>query len=141
MADTNFELVRRYLDAANIYLDGVTTLARHSPRPPVDTCGLLAAHAVEVGLKAFLLWSGQPEAQVRKIGHDLRRAWDETRSAGLGLPEHHPWWVHVLATGHGAPYLYRYPKVGIASAIPTVDELQYELRELVGLLNTTIKLP
>jgi HEPN domain-containing protein len=43
----------------------------------------LAARAIELGLKSYLLLSGKGEAELRKLSHDLGKALDTAKKAGL----------------------------------------------------------
>ena len=43
----------------------------------------LAGRAIELGLKSFLLLSGQGETEIRRISHDLGKALDVAEQAGL----------------------------------------------------------
>ena len=45
----------------------------------------LGCHAIECGLKAFLLLRGKTDEDLRKIGHDLEWAWAECNQLGFSF--------------------------------------------------------
>jgi hypothetical protein len=53
------------------------------PPTPVN---YLIGHAIELGIKAYLLQRGRSLADIKSIGHHLRTAYKEARE--LGLDEH-----------------------------------------------------
>lgn len=67
------------------YADTLRLLSSHD-KPPLRPAGFLFAHALEVGLKAFLAASGVSKKTLeRTLGHDLTRIMDW--AVWLDLPE------------------------------------------------------
>jgi HEPN domain-containing protein len=113
-----------------------------SSRPKALMVGyFLAARAIELGLKSFLLLRGRSERELRTIGHDLNKAFDEAAAASLRdvaeiLPEHEAAlrWVNAyyqlkdleyVTTG---PKSYPAPEVLVACADRILNHLDPELR-------------
>ena len=72
----------------------------------------LAARAIELGLKAFLVLRGDSEGQLKAISHDLARALDRADSLGFRtnaslLPEHESAlrWVNGYYAAKSLEYL------------------------------------
>lgn len=83
----------------------------------------IGAHAVELGLKAFLLSKGMTEAEFTSrdgIGHDLERAWAECVRRGIQTPC--PPWLSFINMQFGAPFIYRYWREGIGWGLPGTPE-------------------
>ncbi len=66
-----------FLEAAKI-LD-------HSGKPDQTVECTVLFHAIELGLKAFLLKRGVPEKDLRAHGHDLVKLFQEAKQRGLSL--------------------------------------------------------
>ncbi len=126
--------VERLFEGAQGYCDSMEILAYHPYRSSLEAIGLLAAHSLELALKSFLMRNGWTEKVIRKeVGHDLNRAWIEAANCGLAISIPPPYWVEVLALGHGYPYVFRYPQNNTAIAVPTLEELILELKSLISL--------
>jgi len=55
-----------------------------APPPVMNLC----AHAIELSMKAYLLDKGVPENQVRKLNHNLMKAWEKCKAVSVcELPE------------------------------------------------------
>ena len=129
--DTSAEIL---LDGAQGYCDSMEVLSERPNKASVDAIGLLASHSLELALKSFLLMRGWNEEQLKKVGHDLEKAWIKAAECGLSINKTAPFWVRVLSLGHGYPYIYRYPQEGTAIAIPSLDELASNLKDLIQLI-------
>lgn len=97
-----------YMIVARELLQGVeelSTLPNISPR----NCALLAAHASECALKAFL-WHKGKEIDIRKqhVQHDLVALWNMAYKEGLSIPQVPPDWCVILSSGHGPNFYFRY---------------------------------
>jgi hypothetical protein len=118
-----------FLGGAQKYIDSACVLIEHSSA--VDCIGMLAAHGVELALKAHLLHSGLSESEVkRQFGHDLVKLWVAAHDRGLDIDSDPPYWLQIVGFFHGAPYQYRYPPEGMATAIPRADLFAGLLRDL-----------
>jgi hypothetical protein len=117
-----------FLDCAERYIAAACILIER--RTPVDSIGMLASHGLELALKAYLLHSGVSVSALKRrdVRHNLAQLWLDAAARGLDIEKPPPWWLRVLAFYHDAPYLYRYPTEGQATAIPDGDTLPWELR-------------
>jgi hypothetical protein len=123
-ADSFLEGARRYIESASVLIRNYCA---------VDTIGLLAAHGLELALKAFLMRAGSSEADLRRaFGHELVSLWAEAARLGLAIETDPPYWVQIVGYFHAAPYQYRYPPEGMATAIPRADLFDEMLREVLA---------
>jgi hypothetical protein len=101
---------------------------------------LLAGHALETSLKAYLLANGWSEDQIRtQIGHDLNRAWTHAESSGLSLPSATPPdWCDKLNKAHASPYLLRYPPTNTGIVLPNLGQLSANVRGVYDLVRRSI---
>jgi len=111
-------------------------LAAHPNKSSVDVIGLLASHSLELALKSFLITKGWQEKDIRNVGHNLEKAWIKAANSGLDIIPEPPYWVRVLALGHGCPFIFRYPQNNTAVAIPTLDELLPEIKRIINKIKT-----
>ena len=98
-----------YLVVARDLLQGVEALSIMTKLPP-RSCSLIAAHALECILKAFLWHKGKrKEIRQSKIQHNLVALWGMAYKEGsLGIPQVPPDWVTILSIGHGPNFYFRY---------------------------------
>ncbi len=113
-----------------------------SSRPEALVVGcFLAARAIELGLKSFLLLQGRSERELRAISHDLSKAFDEAVAATLRdvvklLPEHELalHWVNETYQSKDLEYVtkgsksFPAPDVLVACADRILTQLAPELR-------------
>ena len=102
-------LTDAYMIVARDLMQGVEALSveKHiSSR----SCSLIAAHALECILKAYLVHNGkEEEVRKRDIQHNLLALWDMAfNEESLFLPETPPNWVTTLSNGHGPNFYFRY---------------------------------
>ena len=105
------------------------------------SCALIAAHALECTLKAFLWHKGKKnEIRKHKIQHDLVALWHMAyKESSLGIPEVPPDWVAVLSSGHGPNFYFRYQE-GKAKTIvhggqtPALIPMTIALKELIEIV-------
>lgn len=126
-----------YLQEARGLNEAVAILCRARAEPTLYGIGILAAHCLELALKAYLLHAGRAEEDLRTIGHDLAKAWDCCRESGLPLNSL-PYWVQVLNYSHANPYFFRYPRNDCKVAIPDTDELSNDLRSVLSLISSVM---
>jgi len=137
-----------YMIVARDLLQGVEALSvlpNVSPR----CCALLAAHALECALKAFLWHKGKKtEIRTRDVQHDLIALWNMAYEEGLNIPEIPPDWVATLSEGHGPNFYFRYQegaKVGKKATIvhggstPALIPMAAELKKLFKLVERAVK--
>lgn len=124
--------VEALLEGAKGYLSALGTLAEHPTKQLVEPIGLLASQAVELALKAVLLHGGWTEHQlITKIGHDLKKAWEEAKKTGLEIDWEHRFSVEVLSLSHNSPYLFRYPREKIGTAITEPEVLCNDVKAVI----------
>jgi hypothetical protein len=115
-----FRTAQDFLKAANTLDPGVTT----------GPFGFVAAQCLELALKAYLMKNaGMTEADlIKRIGHDLQKAWTQCVQNGLGIEATMPVWAALLDGGHDRPYLFRYAQENtglvLAPKITALDGLQ-----------------
>lgn len=128
----------RLLDIAIQYCESMELLANQKKSCTVAAIGLLASHSLELAFKAYLLNNGWLEKELKdKVKHDLEKAWIEAYNSGLSIDQNPPYWLRILAIGHGNPYLFRYPQNGTAVAIPAIEELVPEVKNIIHIIEST----
>lgn len=108
------------LSHAYEYLRGLRILAAAGSSPPITVMGMLAAHALELTLKGYLVSKGMVEGDFigpNKIGHNLEAALQECEKRGLKLTVEKTW-MNLLDIQHNKPFLYRYGRDGWGQSIP-----------------------
>ena len=126
-----------YLEEARGLNEAVAILCRARAAPTLYGIGILAAHCLELALKAYLLHAGRTEGDLRDIGHDLAKAWDCCRKSGLPLNSL-PYWVQILNYSHANPYFFRYPRSDHNVGIPDTDELSNDLGTVLSLISSAM---
>lgn len=127
-----------YLEEARGLKEAVAILCSARAEATLYSIGILAAHCLELALKAYLLHAGCGERDLRGIGHDLVKAWERCKESGLGLEEL-PYWVQVLNYSHANPYFFRYPRENHKVAIPNTDELSRDIDSVLGLISSAMR--
>lgn len=76
-----------YMIVARDLLKAVEALSILPPNIPPRGCAMLAAHALECALKAFL-WQKGKKKQIRRddVQHDLVALWNMAHKEGLSIP-------------------------------------------------------
>jgi hypothetical protein len=136
-----------YLIVARDLLQGVEALA-DLPAVPSRAAALIAAHAVECALKAFLCSKGrQQEVRATAVQHDLIRLWRLAHDEhDLGIAQTPPDWVTILSAGHGPNFYFRYQE-GQAKTIvhggqtPALGPMVVELRKLTERVEAVVVRP
>jgi hypothetical protein len=96
------------------------SILSESQAPPITVMGLLAAHAIELAFKAYLVACGMTENDFigrGQIGHDLERALRECEQRDFRFNRERTW-LGLLNIQHNNPYLYRYGRDGWGQSIP-----------------------
>ena len=121
-------------------VEALAALPGISPR----AAALLAAHALECALHAFLIHKGADASRNAKVWHDLVALWGMAREQGLPGPEVVPDWVTILGSGHDRPFYFRYQK-GEGGAIvsggqtPALIPMADALKEVVAAVEIAVK--
>ncbi len=95
-------------------------------RHPMDFARyFLFCHAVEVGLKAYLIKLGDSADDVKnKFGHDLARLLQACKKRGLAITDHDVDWLSGLSETH-KKFWARYPKEDWSlGGIPTIPQFE-----------------
>lgn len=88
-----------YRGALNYFAE--IKIIRHSGENyPSDFFGFLASHSLEFVLKSFLLTKGLAQKELKKIGHDLVKAWGHSVQHGLPIDSTVPKWRECLNNAH-----------------------------------------
>jgi hypothetical protein len=127
-----------YLVEARGLNEAVAILCNARADATLYAIGILAAHCLELALKAYLLHAGHAERDVKAVGHDLATAWKSCKQSGLALKELH-YWVQVLNYSHASPYFFRYPRDDHKVAIPSTDELAKDIHSVLELISSAMK--
>jgi len=88
---------------------------------------VLAGHSLELGLKAFLLQTGRTESELRSLGHDLAKTWDDARNRGLPVEDSPPWWCEALSSAYDRPFMARYVRSNTGLVLPNTAALVTDL--------------
>ncbi|WP_027710430.1 HEPN domain-containing protein [Zooshikella ganghwensis] len=122
-----------YLKAAEILLSS------SGNKLPVAPFGNTISHAVELLLKSYLLSNGYDESKLKKIGHDLEKAWVKAREEGLEIDKC-PEWVKVLDSAYSAPFLFRYSKNNTAVVLPNSNRLYENVVKIRMVVGSALKM-
>jgi hypothetical protein len=122
-----------YLEEARGLNEAVAILCRAQVGATVYAIGILAAHCLELALKAYLLRAGHTESELKGIGHDLAKAWEHCKQSGLPLGDL-PYWVQVLNFSHSNPYFFRYPQADRNVAVPSTDDLSNDIQMVLDMI-------
>jgi hypothetical protein len=123
-------------------VDALSTLPNVSPRG----CALIAAHALECALKAFL-WHMGKKRGIREydVQHDLVALWNMAyKEKGLSIQRVPPDWVAILSSGHGPNFYFRYQEgegkiVVHGGQTPALIPMVVELKKLIEMVELAIK--
>lgn len=128
-----------YLTVAQNLLEGAEVLSNQKKIHP-RSCALLAAHALECTLKAFLWHNGKQVVH----GHDLLKLWKSAYEKKMPcISEDPPDWCKILSIGHGPNYYFRYQE-GVNKVIchggqyPELVSMTVELKKLLKVVEDAI---
>lgn len=122
-----------YMRRAREFCDGYRILAA-SGQSVVAPMLVLAGHAVELALKAYLLKAGWTEDDLaHKVRHNLLTAWRRAQADGLDLNAVPPPWLTTVHGAHDPGKLVsaRYPRANTGLVLPGPAELEPELGGLL----------
>jgi len=139
-----------YLIVAQNLLQGVEALSGLPSTIHPRSCAILAAHALECALKAFLWPKGNEKLKEKLRGeHNLLKLWKwACKENDLSIPEQPPDWVRILSQGHGPNYGFRYQegiKVGNKHVIvhggqyPALGPMTIELKDLIEKVGLAVR--
>jgi hypothetical protein len=98
-----------YMIVARDLMQGVEALSTFPPNVSSRGCALIAAHALECALKAFLWHKHEKKIWKREAQHNLVALWDMAyKEKDLSIPQAPPDWVAILSSGHGPNFYFRY---------------------------------
>jgi len=128
-----------YFGIAQAMYPGVRQLASASPVYPLALC-LVAAHALECALKAYLSRDGVDSAlREPALRHNLERLWREAAANGLKIASTPPEWVVCLSGLHDRPYYLRY-STGVHGIVsPGIEPMTTDLSNLVETVRAQIR--
>lgn len=134
-----------YMIVARDLLQGVEALSA-LPNVSPRGCALIAAHALECVLKAFLWHKGKKkEIRERDVQHDLVALWNMAyKEKGLNIPEVPPDWITILSSGHGPNFYLRYQEgkgktVVHGGQTPALIPMAVELKNLIEMVGLAVK--
>ena len=138
-----------FIIVASDLLKGVKALSTFQNIPP-RSCALLAAHALECALKAFLCHRGKEEEILKKKDHNIEALWNMAhKEEPLDFPKVSPDWVKVLGLGHWRNLYFRYQEgkkdqegkktLVHGGQTPALIPMEVELRKLVEMVVLAIK--
>lgn len=132
-----------YMIVARDLLQGVEALST-LPNIPSRVAALIAAHALEFALHAFLCHKNVDASRDFKVWHDLLALWGMARKEGLNIPQASPDWVTILSSGHGRPFYFRYQKgekgtVVHGGSTPALNPMAVELKKLIEMVELAVK--
>jgi len=134
-----------YMIVARDLLQGVEALSTFKNISD-RACAMIAAHALECTLKAFLWHRGKKiEISKIKVRHNIETLWKMAyMEKDLSIPKTPPDWVKVLALGHRPNYYYRYQigqgkTVVHAGSTPELMPMAVGLRRLVEIVKLATK--
>jgi len=134
-----------YIIIARDLLQGVEALSTLQ-NIPSRCCALIAAHALECVLKAFL-WHKGKKKEIRKteVQHDIVALWNMAyKEKTLSISEEPPDWCKILSSGHKPNYYFRYQKgtgktVVHGGQTPALIPMAVELKKLIEMVEFAIK--
>ncbi len=121
------------------YLRASELLSTTGQKAPIDAFGLLSAHSLELGLKAYLISHGLTEKDLKEIGHDLEEAWTCAKAHRLPISSP-PDWCQTISAAYKFPYLFRYARENTGIVVPNPDAIVRELAKLLGIIGIRIGL-
>ena len=133
-----------YMIVARDLLQGVEALST-LPNVSSRCCALIAAHALECALKAFLWHKGKKkEIRLPHVQHDLVALWNMAYKEGLSIPQVPPDWCTILSSGHGPNFYFRYQKgqgktVVHGGQTPALGPMADALKSLIEMVGLAVK--
>lgn len=125
-------------------LQGVEALSTLPPNVSSRSCALIAAHALECALKAFLWHKEKKKNWTRDDQHDLVALWNIVYKEGLRIPQVPPDWVKILSSGHGPNFYFRYQQgerktVVHGGQTPALILMSVALKDLIEMVGLAAK--
>ena len=135
-----------YMIVARDLLQGVEALSTFPPNVSSRGCALIAAHALECVLKAFLWHKGKKkEVRAPDVQHDLVALWNMAyKEKGLSIPQVPPDWVTILSSGHGPNFYFRYQEgkgktVVHGGQTPALIPMAVALKNLIEMIGLAVR--
>lgn len=100
---------------------------------------LLAAQALEGGLKALLWTTGRPASELRgkPFGHDLNALWQAAANGAMSNSP--PDWCACLNALHAAPFHGRYPSGLNGFVAPNAKQVVIDIDQVLSLAEGAVK--
>jgi hypothetical protein len=120
-------------------VEALSTLPNISPR----AAALIAAHALECALKAFLWHKGITAIRNNETQHNLVALWGMAYNQLLSIPQEPPDWCKILGSGHGPNFYFRYQEgvrngkqktIVHSGQTPALIPMVTELRKLIEMV-------
>jgi hypothetical protein len=133
-----------YMIVARDLLQAVEALSILPPNVSPRGCALIAAHALECVLKAFLWHKGKKRIWTRKDQHNLVVLWNIAYKEGLSIPQVPPDWITILSSGHGPNFYFRYQKgeggtIVHGGSTPELIPMRDALKNLIEMVGLSVK--
>lgn len=129
-----------YLELAQDYLRALNVLCIETTPRVIEPIGLLASQAIELSLKAYLVYKGLCVNRLRiDIGHDLTKAWNAAAHKGLMLPNSSLYTVQLLSLSHNRPFRFRYPENKVGAAIPCSLDLVKDVQAILNIVESEMQ--
>ena len=130
-----------YFGVARAIIPGVRRLVDTPADSPISIA-LLASHALECLLKAFLSRGGSDD-RLRKqnLRHDLVALWQLAAEEGLPIVSEPPYWVSKLGALHREPYYLRYAKGINGVVLPPLGAMLADLSDLESIVWEVVQNP
>ena len=134
-----------YMIVARDLLQAVEALSILPPSIHPRGCAMLAAHALECTLKAFLSHKGKKRLRRE---HDLLKLWEMACKEGLSIPQVPPDWVTILSWGHGPNFYFRYQEgvkvnnkhvIVHGGSYPALVPMTTALKNLIEMVGLAVK--
>lgn len=130
-----------YFGVARAIIPGMRRLVEPEPESPISIA-MLASHALECLLKAFLSRGGSDERlRKREIRHNLVELWKLAVTEGLPISKEPPYWVAKLGALHGEPYYLRYAKGINGIVLPPLGSIASGLEDLAKKVQEVVRDP
>lgn len=118
----------------------ILSTASISPR----AAALIAAHALECLLSAFLLHKNVDTRRDSETWHNLVVLWERASEQGLPIDRRPPNWVTILGSGHNRPFFLRYQRgkketIVQGGETPELTSMRDELRKLLEVVNLAVR--
>jgi len=124
-------MARSFLTDSEAFLDAAKIIERSNEVAASGPKYYLACQAIELILKAFILNNGGADNELRKIGHDLSKAWSRATELGLSPIDGRVEELIEMLTPYHLDHRFRYRQTGFLT-LPVSDEMCEIIGNLVA---------